>query len=151
MEKTAKDKEDKEKNPQKYGGFLTRLFAFIIDAAILGIVASAITMMMGQPIPLSTEQMQETPFFQQLMFILSALYFIYMPTTKYQASFGKYIFKLKIIDQDGNRLTVGRSVGRYLGTILSGIIFYIGFLMIAFTSKNTGLHDMLAKTYVVKR
>ncbi|PYJ40517.1 MAG: RDD family protein, partial [Verrucomicrobia bacterium] len=34
--------------------------------------------------------------------------------------------------------------------ILSGLIFCIGFLMIAFTERKQGLHDMIAGTYVIK-
>ena len=38
---------------------------------------------------------------------------------------------------------------RYIGYIISGAIFYIGFLMILGGEKR-GLHDRIAGTYVVK-
>jgi uncharacterized RDD family membrane protein YckC len=34
--------------------------------------------------------------------------------------------------------------------MLSGLIFGIGFIMIAFTERKRGLHDMIADTCVVK-
>ena len=34
--------------------------------------------------------------------------------------------------------------------IVSGLIFGIGFLMVAFTEKKQGLHDMMAGTLVLK-
>lgn len=43
---------------------------------------------------------------------------------------------LKVVDLNGNRLTFGRATGRYFATILSGMIFNIGYLMAAFTEKN---------------
>ena len=33
---------------------------------------------------------------------------------------------------------------------MSGFILYIGFIMIAFTEGNKGLHDLIAGTHVVK-
>jgi uncharacterized RDD family membrane protein YckC len=40
---------------------------------------------------------------------------------------------------------------RYFAAILSAAILCIGLLMIAFTEKKQGLHDMLAGTLVVRR
>jgi len=37
-----------------------------------------------------------------------------------------------------------------LGYIASSFVLYIGFLMIAFTDRKRGLHDILAKTVVIK-
>ena len=46
---------------------------------------------------------------------------------------------------------MGRALGRNLAKILSGLILCIGFLMVAFTGKKQGLHDMIAGTLVVSR
>jgi uncharacterized RDD family membrane protein YckC len=42
------------------------------------------------------------------------------------------------------------ATGRYFAKIISAIILGIGFLMIAFTDKKRGLHDMIASTLVIK-
>lgn len=49
-----------------------------------------------------------------------------------------------------NRIGFGRATGRYFGSILSGMICFIGFIMVAFTEKQQALHDMLAGTLVVR-
>jgi uncharacterized RDD family membrane protein YckC len=54
-----------------------------------------------------------------------------------------------VTDADGKRISFGRAVGRNLGKIVSQIILFIGFLMVAFTQKKQGLHDIMASCLVV--
>ncbi len=61
----------------------------------------------------------------------------------------KQFLGLKIVDVNGNKISAGKSWLRYLGYILSGIM-YIGYIMVAFTEGKRGLHDFIANTYVVK-
>jgi uncharacterized RDD family membrane protein YckC len=42
------------------------------------------------------------------------------------------------------------SDGRYFAKFISALILGIGFLMVAFTERKRGLHDMIAGTLVVK-
>ena len=42
------------------------------------------------------------------------------------------------------------ATGRYFAKIISAIILCIGFIMIAFTDKKRGLHDIIASTLVIK-
>ena len=56
-----------------------------------------------------------------------------------------------VTDEAGNRISFGKATGRHFGKILSALILYIGYIMIAFTGKKQGLHDILAGTLVVKR
>jgi len=52
---------------------------------------------------------------------------------------------------NGDRLTLGRSIGRYFATLLSGLTLCIGYLMAAFTERKQGLHDLICDTVVVDR
>jgi len=52
---------------------------------------------------------------------------------------------------DGNRIGFGRATGRHFAKIISGIILLIGYLMVAFTQKKQGLHDMMAGCLVVNK
>jgi uncharacterized RDD family membrane protein YckC len=60
------------------------------------------------------------------------------------------VLGLKVTDLQGNRISFGRATGRYFGMILSTMICFIGFIMVAFTEKKQGLHDILAGALVVK-
>jgi len=57
---------------------------------------------------------------------------------------------LIVTDMDGRRISVLRALGRYFAKFLSGLILFIGYIMVAFTDRKQGLHDLLASTLVVK-
>ncbi|MCD8509911.1 MAG: RDD family protein [Bacillus sp. (in: Bacteria)] len=97
---------------------------------------------------LGLAEKQETIWFNLPILIIWSLYRMILPVTRLQGTFGKAIFGLKIIDNEGNPITFAKSIGRYLSEYLS-LLFFIGYIMVAFTNRKTGLHDKLAKTYVV--
>ncbi|NOX17851.1 MAG: RDD family protein [Chlorobi bacterium] len=81
--------------------------------------------------------------------VLQWLYFALMESSSKQATLGKMALGIKVTDLDGNRISFGRATGRYFGKIISGMIFYIGFMMAGWTQKKQALHDMLAGCLVV--
>ena len=66
-----------------------------------------------------------------------------------QATPGKKAFGIKVTDQEGGRIGLGRAIGRYFATWLSFIVLGIGFLLAAFTRKRQALHDLICSTFVV--
>ena len=74
-----------------------------------------------------------------------------MEASGYQGTFGKYALGLKVVDKNGQRITMTSS---FLRTILyiigaQGFLLCLGVVMIGFTEYKQGLHDILANTYVV--
>lgn len=122
-----------------HAGFWLRLVATIIDAIIIVAVSFMIRLV---PIP-----------FGPLVIILIIwLYYALMESSPTQATLGKMALGIVVTDMYGNRVSFGRATGRYFGKIISTIILFIGYLMIAFTEKKQGLHDIMADTLVeVKR
>ncbi len=78
----------------------------------------------------------------------SWLYEALMESSSYQATLGKMIFGMKVTDLYGNRISFGRATGRHFAKWLSGMILCIGYIMVGFTERKQGLHDMLAGTLV---
>ncbi|MGA9497765.1 MAG: RDD family protein, partial [Terriglobales bacterium] len=78
----------------------------------------------------------------------SWLYEAFMESSSYQATLGKMIFGMKVTDLYGNRISFGRATGRHFAKWLSGMILGIGYIMVAFTERKQGLHDLLAGTLV---
>ena len=76
------------------------------------------------------------------------LYFALMESSTRQATLGKMALDMKVTDDEGNRISFGRATGRYFAKILSALILLIGFIMVAFTDRKRGLHDMIAGTLV---
>lgn len=57
---------------------------------------------------------------------------------------------LRVVTTDGQQLSFLHATGRYFAKFISAIILCIGFIMVAFSEKNRGLHDMIAGTLVIK-
>jgi uncharacterized RDD family membrane protein YckC len=140
-----------------YAGFGGRLAAAIIDGILVGIVNGAITFMLvflvaaskaGQPGEAAVAGMQ---FLSNIIgLVIGVSYFAGMESSANQATLGKMALGLKVVDLHGRRISFGRAVGRYFAKLLSFITCLIGYIMIFFTEKRQGLHDMIAGTLVVK-
>ena len=76
-------------------------------------------------------------------------YFAIQESSDFQATVGKRALNIKVVDKRGNKISFWRALGRYLAKIISALILYIGFIMIGFTSKKQGLHDIIADTLVI--
>ena len=50
----------------------------------------------------------------------------------------------------GARSVAVRPFVRLIGYVASAMTLYVGFLMVAFTDRKRGLHDMIAGTVVVR-
>ena len=78
----------------------------------------------------------------------SWLYEALMESSAYQATLGKMILGMKVTDLYGNRISFARATGRLFAKIVSAMILGIGFIMVGFTERKQGLHDMMAGTLV---
>lgn len=83
-------------------------------------------------------------------FMTPLLYFTLLEYSKWQATIGKLIFRLRVTDVQGRRLSFGRAISRNLGKSLSTLTLGIGYLICAFTPRKRALHDFLAGTVVLR-
>ncbi|MCI5227953.1 MAG: RDD family protein [Candidatus Electrothrix sp. AX2] len=90
-------------------------------------------------------------FVQVLSFVLPWLYSAFTESSVWQATLGKKALGIQVTDNDGDQISFWRATGRHWSKIISGIILCIGFIMVAFTKRKQGLHDMIAGTLVVKK
>ena len=64
---------------------------------------------------------------------------------------GKWAAGLRILREDGSDIGIGRAfVRHFVGYPLSFVTLGLGFLVVAFTSRGRGLHDLIAGTIVVR-
>jgi uncharacterized RDD family membrane protein YckC len=82
------------------------------------------------------------------IFIIQTLYFAVFESSGKQATPGKRVAGIKVTDLQGGRLSFSKALIRNLGKIASSVMF-IGYIMIAFTKQQQGLHDIIAGTLVV--
>jgi len=139
-----------------YGGFWIRVVAAIIDAIILRIVVTPVGMIFGglgmagmmSGIPHRGLRFLGSGITIILLIFGSWLYEAFMESSSYQATLGKMIFGMKVTDLNGNRISFERATGRHFAKWLSTMIFGIGYIMVGFTERKQGLHDLLAGTLV---
>jgi len=138
----------------EYGGFWIRFAAKFIDGLILGVVfvlgffaiLPLVLKDQGSPSP-ATVMLQ---LLLQLGFmVIQGAYQIFF-VGKYGATPGKMVAKLRIVNPDGSKIGYGRATGRFFAEILSGLICYIGYLMVAFDDEKRALHDRICSTRVVR-
>jgi uncharacterized RDD family membrane protein YckC len=132
-----------------YGGFWIRLVAYIIDAILLGILGGVLASIFGVSL-MQTDWEHYDPTLNLVSFAIGWLYFALLESSERGATVGKMAMGLRVVTSDLQRLSFMNATGRYFAKILSAIILGIGFLMIAFTDRKRGLHDMIAGTLVIK-
>ncbi|EHQ52448.1 RDD domain-containing protein [Ectothiorhodospira sp. PHS-1] len=141
-------------------GFWYRLLAFVIDIIILTLITVVVAVPLGFALGASmaasgaTEQeitLVAGDVGNLLSLLLGWLYYTVFESSKWQSTPGKRMLGLRVTDMDGNRIGFGRANGRYWSKILSALLLFIGYLMIAFTRRKQGLHDMIASTLVVRQ
>lgn len=86
-----------------YAGVIARVLAYLVDAIILGIVSYFIGSVLGKG-SLSII----------ITIILQLVYFAVMEGSKFQASLGKILFRMRVTDGNGERLSMVKAGGRYL-------------------------------------
>lgn len=83
-------------------------------------------------------------------FLVLFFYWILLEASAWQASIGKRLMSIKVVDLNGQRVSLAGSAARNLFKVVSVLTFGIGFLMIALTRREQGLHDILARALVVR-
>jgi uncharacterized RDD family membrane protein YckC len=67
-----------------------------------------------------------------------------------QATIGKRWMGLRVVDENGERLSFLRASARYAAKYVSALPCFLGFMMALFSSRGRALHDRLAGTRVVR-
>lgn len=80
--------------------------------------------------------------------------FIYYPlfmSSPLQATPGKAVMGIAVVDERGQTLSLKAALIRYVSTFLSALLLCVGYLMNLFTAKRQTLHDMIASSVVIKK
>ena len=127
-----------------YAGFWKRVGAWIIDVIIVSVVQGIVGAIIG-----GLSDTGATLATNVVGFMIGLLYGAGMESSSKQATLGKMALGIVVTDMEGNRITFMRATGRYFAKIISAFILLIGFIMVAFTRRKQGLHDLMAGTLVV--
>ncbi len=145
-----------------YGGFWLRVVAKIVDGIIIGVLSVGINMLVAflvfgspnyLPNALVKYNAHDRLVYQALSFPLGiglAIAYACFFILRWDATPGKMAVGLKLVRSDGERLSVGRIVGRYFSEWLSALILCIGYIMVAFDDQKQALHDRICDTRVIR-
>ncbi len=125
-------------------GWGTRTLAILIDAIGIGIIAGAIEGILGGTDPTSAR-------YQGLTTLFQAAYFTYFWSAAGKGqTLGSRALKIRVVKTDGSYLDYPGAFLRYIGLVISVLVFFIGVIWAALDAQRQGWHDKIAGTYVVK-
>jgi uncharacterized RDD family membrane protein YckC len=131
----------------EYAGFWIRVVAIMIDAIILTVAIFIVIFAVGA-VALATGSIGLLISMYFLYIIMVASYFTLMESSEKQATLGKMAVGIKVGDERGQRISAANALGRWASKIISGMILYIGYIMVGFDARKQGLHDKIAGTVV---
>lgn len=134
-------------------GFWVRVLASIIDSVLLQVIGFGMGFGM-QMVLGGTMDPEADPTVALLMLamgmVLSIAYYVFFTGYNGQTP-GKMALRIKVIHNDGGGVGYGQAfVREVIGKFFSGVLLCIGYLMVAFRADKRGLHDLMARTRVIK-
>jgi len=139
----------------QYGGFWRRVAAALLDGVVVQLIAGVFGFVVGISIFLLSPEPPTTlvlprPIALAAGVLIGWLYFALMESSRRQATLGKRVLGLAVTDTEGERLSFARASARHFGKFLSIATLLVGFVMVAFTRRKQGLHDLLARSLVLR-
>lgn len=143
----------------EYAGVLHRILAAVIDHAILAIITMVIAlpfgvsgafMMMGTDPIAAMAAAASWVTFMVISAVIWLVYFPYFESTTGQ-TLGKKLMGIKVVKEDGKKLTMPDAIIRTVLRIIDGLGAYVlGLIVILISQKKQRIGDMAARTIVVK-
>jgi len=148
-----------------YAGFWMRFIAVIIDSLVVGVVTGPITFIVqvgaGLGGGLIKDKGEINPgniaviagllaFVVVFSVAVHALYEALLTASSKQATVGKMVFRMKVTDMEGKRISIPRAFGRHFAKYISSLTLLIGYLIQPFTARKQALHDIMAGTLVIR-
>ncbi len=143
-----------------YGGFWMRFLAVMVDGIIMWVVNLLPSMIIRylllgtilavpQAETFSPAGLKVLGLSMVISLALTLTYEVWF-IRRFDATPGKMALGLKLLRADGQKLGVGRIIGRNLAKAISGIILCIGYLMAGFDDEKRTLHDRICDTRVIR-
>jgi uncharacterized RDD family membrane protein YckC len=127
-------------------GFWIRLVAWTLDTLWMNAVGVAVVYAAGGP------AVERALLFGGAAVSALALLVPVVGWARWGTTPGKRLLRLYVSTVDGQvGVGAGRAVLRWVGYLLSGALFGLGFAMIGVSAAKRGLHDLVAGTYVGRR
>ena len=145
-----------------HAGFISRAIAFVLDIVVMSVAVLAAIALLQALLGFFTlygligERVVQSGPFRAIVVVVTALIGVGI-AVGYPVVFwvllgqtpGKLLMGVRIARTNGQRLTIGRALLRYLGYWLSAIPLGLGFFWVLVDDQRQCWHDKLADTYVI--
>ncbi|BCB05251.1 RDD family protein [Bacillus sp. KH172YL63] len=130
-------------------GFWIRFWAYLLDLVVIG----SITRLVVNPIfKILDISLSDGSMFAPISILTSIVFYGYfvLMTKFFSQTIGKMVFGIRVIDLKGTEPSWGTILFRELiGRFISTTVFIL-YVVVAFTNKKQGIHDLFADTTVVQ-
>ena len=147
----------------RFGGFWRRFWATMVDMFILYLMSLTLffiglfAMGLGGSSPwriVTTGDLPRGTGLFMALYLAAALlmamaYFIWFHGTIGQ-TLGKRLLGLRLIRTSGEKMTPGIAFLRCVGSLISSLFVFLGFIWIAIDHRKQGWHDKIAATLVIR-
>lgn len=143
----------------QFAGFWIRVVAYIIDYLVMMIPNFAIQLLMGVGFSATQSPIKPGEISPAQIGMMLGAMGIAMTITvgykgvmvgKYGATLGKMAVGLRVVNDDGTKVGMGKAIGRVFAEMLSGLTCGIGYIITAFDAEKRSLHDHVCSTRVVR-
>lgn len=148
-----------------YAGFVTRLFAFIIDTVLVTTFVSLVGLSLSLILRFFNIHLLDVMgdfywrggLLRSVVIFVSGFGFTFLVALIYHTTFwtlagktlGKALMGIRVIGPKGAPLSFGRALRRYLGYWLSAIPLFLGYFWVLITDERAAWHDLFAGTRVI--
>lgn len=138
-----------------HAGFWVRFLAAFLDILVLGACVILFLFLIAALIAYTGRESLlydrlALPIFYGVIIFITASYYILMESGESGATLGKHWLNIKTTDTSGKQLTIARALARFVFRIFSFVLLMSGFLIQPFTRRKQAMHDLLARTVVVR-
>ena len=138
----------------RYAGLVTRTVAFVVDAAIINVVAFLLVAGTSLVLSMFGSSIEDLPDWLVVaagaagLLVLAGSYFVGSWALTGQ-TVGMRVMAIRVTRLDGGHISFWRSLRRLVGCVVAAIPLFAGYLLILVDDRRRGLQDRLAGTIVV--
>lgn len=134
-----------------YASFSARALAYLIDVFLVSVILSIAWILKDPEAFNDPDAVLRNRSFMISTYLTVWLYFAAFESSGWQATLGKRMLGLRVASADGTPITFPRAFLRQVAKVLSALPLQAGFLLAIFTPRRQALHDLIARTVVLRR
>jgi uncharacterized RDD family membrane protein YckC len=135
-----------------YATSLFKLLSFSMDGILVALMPAGICFnffsFVDEPVTFYKPLFISRILFLGTFMLINWLYHAVLESSSRQATFGKMLFKIRVTDINGKKISFGKATIRHFAKIFSTLILCFGYLVVVWTKQKQALHDKIANCII---